>query len=194
MEGIETAIRHQVAAVEKAEPGSQREALEEATARLMEKLEALRMEADEEYARELGGSDLDSPLLGLRLSLCLCARARIPPHLANRLSLVHAVALRRRAGAVGLLGLLGLLVAVLALFGLGLGLLVVGIPLGQLDHVVEVEPHAIGVLPVGVVLALRLFVAEAQRVFVEMPRGDVGDADVEGDVFRLEGLHHGELC
>jgi collagen type V/XI/XXIV/XXVII alpha len=55
MEGIETAIQHQVAALETAEPGFQREGLEKALEELKKKLEAMRVEADEEYARELNG-------------------------------------------------------------------------------------------------------------------------------------------
>ncbi|PTB68567.1 hypothetical protein BBK36DRAFT_1191178 [Trichoderma citrinoviride] len=57
MEGVETAIQHQEAALESAEPGSsQREGLEKALEEMKKKLEAMRVEADEEYARELGGA------------------------------------------------------------------------------------------------------------------------------------------
>jgi collagen type V/XI/XXIV/XXVII alpha len=56
MEGIETAIEHQLAAADNTKPGPEKEALEKAVADLMRQLETMRMEADEEYARELGGS------------------------------------------------------------------------------------------------------------------------------------------
>ncbi|KAL7933294.1 hypothetical protein V8C35DRAFT_305447 [Trichoderma chlorosporum] len=55
MYGIETAIQHQVAAAERAE-GYQKEGLEKAIAEMKKKLESLRVEADEEYAKELGGN------------------------------------------------------------------------------------------------------------------------------------------
>ncbi|KAF3073862.1 hypothetical protein CFAM422_004264 [Trichoderma lentiforme] len=119
----------------------------------------------------------------LNLPLLTTIRLRIPTHLAHRLTLIHALALYRRISPISsLLALIFLLVFFL-----------VGIPLRQLRHVVQVQAHTKGVLPVGVVLALRLLVAEAQRVFVQVSRGDVGHADVQGDVFRLESLHHGKL-
>lgn len=53
--GIETTIERQLAAAEKAEPGPEKEALEWAIAEMLNQLEVMRMEADEEYAKELSG-------------------------------------------------------------------------------------------------------------------------------------------
>ncbi|UKZ75082.1 hypothetical protein TrVFT333_002754 [Trichoderma virens FT-333] len=56
MEGLETAIQQQVYMVENAGPGFQKEGLERAIAQMRKKLEILRVEADEEYAKELSGN------------------------------------------------------------------------------------------------------------------------------------------
>lgn len=53
--GIETSIEQQLAAAEKATPGPEKEALEWAIAEMLNQLEVMRMEADEEYAKELSG-------------------------------------------------------------------------------------------------------------------------------------------
>lgn len=53
--GIETSIEQQLAAAEKAAPGPEKEALEWAVAEMLNQLEVMRMEADEEYAKELAG-------------------------------------------------------------------------------------------------------------------------------------------
>lgn len=58
---------------------------------------------------------------------------------------------------------------------------------------VEVEAHGKGVFSVGVVLGFSLFVLEAESVLVQMAGGGIGDTDVEGDVFGLEGLDHGKF-
>lgn len=53
--GLETSIEQQLAAAEKAAPGPEKDALEWAVAETLQQLEFMRVEADEEYAKELSG-------------------------------------------------------------------------------------------------------------------------------------------
>lgn len=57
----------------------------------------------------------------------------------------------------------------------------------------ELLPHVVGVLAVGVVLSLDVVDLEAQGGGVEVKGGAVTAADVEGDVFGAEDGFHGVL-
>lgn len=57
----------------------------------------------------------------------------------------------------------------------------------------ELLPHVVGILPVRIVLCLDVVDLVAERIRVEVERGAVAAADVEGDVIGGEDLLHGVL-